>query len=202
MDFGCGWGENTVVFAHLGYDIEAFDISEQNVGVTRSLAEKYGVSDKIKVQVEAAECLSYPNEYFDVISGVDILHHVDIPKAVSQCHRILKLGGVAIFREPLSNMLFDGIRNTSFVKRFFPNDASFDLHITEDERKLNQNDLRLIKDVFPNCHIDYFRILSRIDKVVPSWARAAEKLDYRLRFLPGLYCWSGTIVLMLTKTAR
>lgn len=83
LDFGCGWGSNTVVFAHIGYDVSAFDISEQNVASTRELAQKYGVSDKVTLQVEAAECLDYPNEYFDVIAGIDILHHVDIPQAIS-----------------------------------------------------------------------------------------------------------------------
>jgi len=202
LDFGCGWGENTVKFARLGYDVEAFDISEVNVDLARTLAEKYGVSDKVKLQIGAAESLGYPNEYFDVIAGVDILHHVDIPRAVRQSHRVLKPRGVAIFHEPLSNIIFDGIRNTSFVKRFFPNDASFDLHITEDERKLTQNDLRSIKDVFPDCHIDRFRILSRIDSVVPSLGRAAQKLDYRLGLLPGMHWWSGTIVLTMTKSDR
>lgn len=74
------------------------------------------------------------------------------------------------------------------------------MHITEDERKLTKNDLFAIKKVFPECHIDWFRIFSRIDKVFPSLSRAAEKLDYRLRFLPGMHWLSGSIVLTLTKS--
>jgi 2-polyprenyl-3-methyl-5-hydroxy-6-metoxy-1,4-benzoquinol methylase len=200
LDFGCGWGDNTVIFAHIGYQVEGFDISEGNLDVGRQLAEKAGVTKQIHFSVQRAENLDYPEGHFDVIAGVDILHHVDIPSAIPECHRVLRKGGVAFFVEPLSNPLFDSLRNTSLIRRFWPNQVSFERHITSDERKLTSQDLKLISHVFPRHRIDRFRILSRLEVLFHTGATTLGKLDYSLRFLP-FYGWlAGTVVLTLEKT--
>lgn len=201
LDFGCGWGDNTIIFAHIGYQVEGFDISENNLEVARQLAEKAGITKQINLSVQRAEKLDYPDGHFDVVAGVDILHHVDIGSAIPECRRVLREGGVAFFVEPRFNPLFDNIRNTRLIRRFWPNDVSFERHVTCDERKLTDKDLKFISRVFPRHRIDRFRILSRLEVLFHSGAITLGKLDYRLRFLP-LYGWlAGTVVLTLEKTS-
>ena len=202
LDFGCGWGDNSATFAHIGYQVEGFDISEGNLVVARQLCEKEGVANKVHFSVQRAESLTYPDAQFDVVAGVDILHHVEIPSALAECHRVLRYGGVAFFIEPLSNPLFDTIRNTRLARRFWPNETSFERHITSDERKLTKKDLKLIGRIFPRPKIDRFRILSRLEVLLHSGARTLEKLDYSFRFVPFYGSFAGTIVLTLDKRAE
>jgi 2-polyprenyl-3-methyl-5-hydroxy-6-metoxy-1,4-benzoquinol methylase len=200
LDFGCGWGTNTVVFAKIGYAVEGFDISSKNIEHTRSLAATYGLADKVHAQIEAAESLSYSDGQFDVVVGVDILHHVDIDAAIREVHRVLKPGGVAIFREPVEQPIFDWLRNTALVKRLKPNSKSLDNHITEDERKLTRAELAKVLRAFPSHRIESFRMLSRLDALSPSLIAPLEKLDRHLAVIPGFTWWRGTTLLVLRRT--
>jgi ubiquinone/menaquinone biosynthesis C-methylase UbiE len=199
LDFGCGWGDNSATFAHIGYQVEGFDISEGNLDVARQLAEKEGLTNRVHFGVQRAESLSYPDAQFDVVVGVDILHHVEISSALAECRRVLREGGIAFFIEPLSNPLFDTIRNTRLVRRFWPNEASFERHITCDERKLTNKDLELIGRIFPRHRIDRFRILSRLEVLLHGGVMTLQKLDYSLRFVPFYGRLAGTIVLTLDR---
>jgi 2-polyprenyl-3-methyl-5-hydroxy-6-metoxy-1,4-benzoquinol methylase len=199
LDFGCGWGEYTVLFARIGYRVHGFDVSEGNVNAARQLARKYGLGDRIEVSVQTAERLPYPDRRFDVIAGVDILHHVDVPAAITECHRVLRSGGMAIFREPIYNPVFDTIRNWAPVRRLWPNQPSFDAHITADERKLSADDIATIRKIFPRCELEYSRVISRLAALLPSKLTRLEKVDYRLRGLVGMKHLSGYAILVLRK---
>lgn len=202
LDFGCGWGDNSSIFAHIGYEVEGFDISEGNLDVARQLAENEGLANRIHFSVQRAESLNYPDGHFDVVAGVDILHHVEISPAIAECHRVLREGGVAFFTEPLANPLFETVRNTRLVLRFWPNDASFERHITCDERKLTAEDLKVIASIFPDHRIERFRILSRLDVLFHAGLMRLEKLDYSFRSVPFYGRLAGTIVLTLEKRAE
>ena len=113
---------------------------------------------------------------------------------------MLREGGVAFFVEPLSNPLFDTVRNTRFIRRLWPNEASFERHITSDERKLTNEDIKLIGRIFPRHQIDSFRILSRLEVLFHAGMMGLEKLDYTFRFVPFYGCLAGTVVLTLNKS--
>ncbi len=197
LDFGCGWGDNTVIFAKIGYQVEGFDIAESNLEVARELAKKAGVSERVNFSVQRAEHLRYADRNFDVVAGIDILHHVDIPYAITECRRVLREGGVAVFVEPFFVPIFDRLRNTRLVKRLWPNDSSFERHITADERKLSRRDLDVITGTFQKHRVERFRVLSRLAVILNGNIAKLEKLDYKLRFLPGFGRLAGTIVLTL-----
>jgi 2-polyprenyl-3-methyl-5-hydroxy-6-metoxy-1,4-benzoquinol methylase len=199
LDFGCGWGDNSIVFAKMGFDVHGFDISEGNLNAARALAEKYGMSDKLKFSRQEAEKLEFPDNEFDVIAGVDILHHVDIEPSIRECHRVLKPGGVAIFKEPIANPVFDTVRRLGAVRKLVPNTASFERHITEDERKLTSADLRVMERVFSRVEVHSFRIVSRLERLVHGVSRALEKTDYYCSVIPGYSRLRGTIVLTMRK---
>lgn len=203
LDFGCGAGHDAVRFAHAGYDVCGFDISEGNCNAARHFASRYELSDKINISVETAEALSYEDGFFDVVAGVDVLHHVDIPNAIRETYRVLKPGGVAFFREPVEIPVFDTIRNTRLVKHFFPNSKSFDqhTHITEDERKLNKEDLSIIKATFPDAQISRFDALAKFYRLAPWMSLAdVQKIDHQfIRLIPGMHHFGGGMILTLSK---
>ena len=203
LDFGSGPGDNALRFSHIGYLVEGFDICQSNVDVSRTLFKKYGVESG-KFQVSAAEKLPYESDCFHFIAGIDILHHVDVEKSLLECRRVLKPGGIAVFREPFEVPFLDWIRNTLIVRAFAPKSKSFELHITEDERKLNHRDMEIIKSIFPSTKIKQYFLLARFDKFFregsdpkPSFL---EKIDYHLMSVfPFLKVLGGVRIIIMRK---
>jgi 2-polyprenyl-3-methyl-5-hydroxy-6-metoxy-1,4-benzoquinol methylase len=202
LDFGCGPGSYAVQFAHIGYHVSGFDISPANVEAARALSLRYGVDDRTSFRVGVAERLEYPSSHFDVVAGIDILHHVEIRAAMSECLRVLKPGGVALFKEPVEVPILDRLRNSRLGRAVRPKAASFDRHITEDERKLTEEDLRFIRGV---CRAEEhrFRLMSRLEVLIGhhlqsmTGASRLEMLDnHLLRWFPPLRRFGGNVVLI------
>lgn len=202
LDFGTGPGENALRLAHIGYHVEGFDISEKNIEIASELFKKNDKNGNF--QVSFAEELPYGDDTFELIVGIDILHHVDIKKSINECYRVLKPGGKAFFREPVEVPLLDRIRETKLVQLFAPKQASFELHITEDERKLNKIDDDLIKSIFPKIKRHYYFFFARFDKFFREGSDPSpsllEKLDHKLlNAFPFLKKLCGTVIYELEK---
>lgn len=204
LDFGCGAGDASVRFARMGYQVWGFDICPANINIAKRRGEKYNLLDKLTFSIQTAERLDYQDDFFDVVIGIDILHHIDIEAAIAECHRVLKKGGKAVFKEHVMVPFLDQIRNYRLVTKLVPNDVSMSNHITHDERKLEADDLELIKSVFPNCRCYRFELLGKLKKLVrrPENPKPSilEKIDHRLfQSFPMLSKLGGTIALELTK---
>jgi ubiquinone/menaquinone biosynthesis C-methylase UbiE len=204
LDFGSGPGENALRFSEIGYSVEGFDICESNVQISQTLFERYDRASRGHFQVAAAEHLPYPDDHFDVIAGIDILHHVEIELALKECRRVLRPKGVAIFREPVEVPYLDPIRNSWIVRAIAPKEMSIYHHITADERKLNQADLEVIKRIFPNSTLYHYLLLARLDRFYrrgsdssPSWL---ERIDHVLmKYVPFLRIFSGAKIIVMKK---
>lgn len=204
LDFGCGKGEYSILFSKIGYQVSGFDLSPNNISIAKRLAEQYDLSAKTNFTVGVAEKLDYPAEHFDIIFGIDILHHVDIRQALAECSRVLKNGGVAIFHEPVRVPIFDTLRDTKLGRWLVPKEASLDRHVTEDERKLGADDLKIIRSFDSNFSMERFLLFSRFDRFVrnPENKRPSllEKVDAQLfKFLPFIKGFGGVMIIALKK---
>lgn len=101
LDYGCGQGEESAYFAALGAVVTAIDISEVGIRVGRERAS----SNNLRVDFRVMSCTptELPNDSFDIVHGMGILHHVGLAEGLSEIHRLLKPGGIAIFLEPLGS---------------------------------------------------------------------------------------------------
>ncbi len=206
LDFGCGTGIAALRFAYLGYQVEGFDLSPANIKLAKEMAAAHQLTDRAHFRAMAAEQLDYPDDTFDLIVGIDILHHVEIEPAIQEARRVLKPGGVAIFKEHVEVPVIDPLRNTSLVRRLAPTGSSLDQHITEDERKLNRVDLETIQRQFDRVETERFTLVSRLDRLLPKTADTLrgrlQKLDYRLMQLcKPLAELGGTVVLICHKAS-
>jgi 2-polyprenyl-3-methyl-5-hydroxy-6-metoxy-1,4-benzoquinol methylase len=203
LDFGCGSGIYSVIFGKVGYEVFGFDISPSNVAIAEQLSAKYGMSQTVHFKTGLGESLDYEDGFFDVVIGVDILHHVDINRSIKECLRVLKKGGTAFFKEPVSVPVFDTLRNTGFGRWLVPNAMSLDRHITEDERKLSKTDLQMIGAMCPTMAMKRFRLFSRLDafnKTANGKASKLEKFDEQtFSRLPFTKVLGGDVVITLTK---
>lgn len=194
LDFGGGPGYYAVLYARIGYRVESFDISVGSVEFAARRAQAHGYADDIHVSVGVGEQLAYQGESFDVVCGIDILHHLDdIPAAIRECHRVLKPGGVAYFKEFFEAVAWDRIRNTRLLRKIAPNSAShdFDRYVTEDERKVDAADLRAIGEIAPGIDVKYFRILSRLNNIglLGGKFKSAEALFQRKAWADKIDRW-------------
>lgn len=204
LDFGCGKGDISVRLAKVGYDVCGFDLSPGNIAAAQHLARQYNFAEQTHFSVGTAEWLEYPNASFDVVVGMDILHHVEIQPAVTETLRVLKPGGVAIFREHIEVPVQEWFRGSRLGRWLVPPGESLDRNITRHERKLNADDLRTIRELCPSLRIRRFTLLSRLDTLLrrsdsprPSWL---ERLDrHLLRLLPPLRPLGASGVLMLSR---
>jgi SAM-dependent methyltransferase len=152
-EFGCGYGIVGAYLAQRGARVFAFDIADSNVIVAQRTARVNGVSDRMVIQIMQGECLSYPDDAFDLVFGNAVLHHLHIPTAVHGIRRVLKPGGVAIFREPLGeNRLLECARNC-------PLRSSGHRH-TADERSFLYSDMEAIRAVFPDARFRESELLT------------------------------------------
>lgn len=204
LDFGCGLGNAAMCHARIGYHVSGFDICEENIVACRRKAEKYGFRDRTEFSLQTAEALSYPDDSFDVVAGFDILHHVEVELALAQARRVLKPGGIAVFREFVEVPVLDSLRNSAIGTWLVPNDPSLDDHRTQDEEKLTREQMRTVRAVFPECELIHFNLLSRLNKFLPNphpeRPSRIEMLDRAVfRWLPFTRRLGGDVVMVLRK---
>jgi len=207
LDLGCGIGEAAIRFASIGYDVDAFDISPHNIAIARGLAAKHGLADRCTFDVMTAEDLQYDDDRFDFIVGVDILHHIEINRSVSEAWRVLKPGGFAIFKEHVEAPIIEPFRNSWLLQKIAPSEKSVDNHITHDEKKLTRDDVDYITSVFHTMDIRKFTMLGRFERLLPwnstAWRSRLQKADYAMmKAAPFLKTFAGTAVLIGGKAPQ
>ena len=120
LEIGCGTGIFTEkIYLATNARITAIDISP-------ALLEQASIKlPDVKFLVENAMSLSFENDTFDVIYGSSVLHHLDMPTALSEFYRVLRPAtddgkpGKLVFAEP--NMLNPQIfiqKNVPCIKRW------------------------------------------------------------------------------------
>ena len=81
----------------------AFDISPDGPEILAKFAKDLETSNHLEMSVQNAEEMRFGDSTFDVIIGSSVLHHFDNYESfLTDCHRMLKPGAVAIFGEPFA----------------------------------------------------------------------------------------------------
>jgi ABC-2 type transport system ATP-binding protein len=94
VEFGCGTGYFTKAIAQNARRVLATDLSDEMLGAAKANLEEYA-----NVAIEKADCEGalYPPESFDAVLMANVLHVIENPeKALRECFRILKQGGLLI----------------------------------------------------------------------------------------------------------
>ena len=200
LDYGCGYGNLGLYLSRNGAQVWGFDLSQPAIETANRAARRYGLVAEF-AQMDAA-ALTYPDEFFDLVVGFGVLHHViKYPRVDAHLFRVLKRGGRAVFHETLwDNPLIN------LARRFTSehSDAG-DAHLTERE-------LRWFCGRFSQVQLEkrhLFYMLKRLAKLPrtdwyselqprPLW-QAVRSLDQQiLRFRP-LRHFCGEVIVYLQK---
>jgi ubiquinone/menaquinone biosynthesis C-methylase UbiE len=167
----CGSGDQPVMAANAGAEVYAVDISAAGIEKARQMAEFNNV--KVRAEIMDLHQLSYPDDFFDVMFGSAVLHHLDCVRAGAEFYRCLKPGGLAYFAGENSD------RNC--ILRFFYRALGhwgvdgkpkkylfFQRTGTPDERMLCEADIEALRRYFGNTvqvtvtEFMFFRKLSHV----------------------------------------
>jgi ubiquinone/menaquinone biosynthesis C-methylase UbiE len=95
LDVGCGTGAMGLLFAEMGHQVTAVDLSEAMISKAREKADAQKLS--IELQTGDAEHLPFSDGSFDVVVNRHLLWTLPHPAtALKEWHRVLKSGGVVL----------------------------------------------------------------------------------------------------------
>ncbi len=204
LECGCGFGVVSVTLARRGAQVEAFDICPQFVEATERLIRENDVTGRVNVKQATMEKLEYPDASFDLVVGMNVLHHVEIAQAAPEIPRVLKPGGMAVFTEPVSpNALREAVRR---CYRSLPLIAK---RGTETEHPVTREELQHLSDAVggrmthkagPFSFFSHLVAILLVSKKAWAVRRAATGLDRAVdRVLPFLRAFSTDHMLVMEK---
>jgi SAM-dependent methyltransferase len=198
LDCGAGAGRNGAVLAARGARVVAVDISAALLGIARRTARANRLEASMVFACASAHRLPFPDEAIDLVFGNAVLHHLDVPVAAREIHRVLRPGGRAVFREPLRNS-----RLVRLLRGLVPGRP---VDVSPYERPLTDADLAAAAAPFSGIRSRVFALpFVRAAESVPVRSTLVHRL-YRadaaaLRRARWLRRYAGIVVFELTKAS-
>jgi ubiquinone/menaquinone biosynthesis C-methylase UbiE len=97
LEVGCGQGSTLNYLPKFGAFVHGIDASETSLAQARAGARELSHLDQIELSVGDAEHLNFPNESFDAVVSIGVLHHTqDTLGGIREIYRVLKPGGFAV----------------------------------------------------------------------------------------------------------
>jgi ubiquinone/menaquinone biosynthesis C-methylase UbiE len=175
LALGAGSGELSVFLAQKGAEVVVADISYYMCAVTMELARTHRVSDRVRVVTTAAEFMALPSAFFDLVFAENVLHHLDLDRALPEICRVLKENGKSVLIEPLGhNPILNLFRCLSPGIR------------TESEQPMRMRDIRKTAGFFSRCRHREFHLTTLMLYV---WFYAVERSDpNKVRYWEKIVC--------------
>lgn len=100
LDFGCGNGANTVLYAGDFATVDGVDVEAERVAEAVAAAADLGLAN-VTYQVYDGEQLPFEDEVFDHVTSYEVLEHTaDDAAAVAEIRRVLRPGAAATISVP------------------------------------------------------------------------------------------------------
>jgi ubiquinone/menaquinone biosynthesis C-methylase UbiE len=200
LDLGTGSGFLAALLAARGASVAAVDVSDESLALCRERARVSGLSERITTHNMPGEALGFPDNSFDSVVGIYLLHHLDLARGVAEIHRVLRPGGTAVFMETWGRNRLLMAARSHVAGRMGIERASSD-----DERPLDREACRILENSafktveyrFPNL------VFLRMACYLPSYIRGPlaiwKAADTALGLIPGMRQYSYFSIVTLRK---
>ena len=118
LDYCCGTGVYSIFPATQGAIVSGIDISSQSIKVAKDRSERMNVSDRCFFEVGDAENLSYKSRTFDIALSLGSLTYLNLDRAFSELHRVLKQDGILIIIDSLGHNPIFNINRRSNINNY------------------------------------------------------------------------------------
>lgn len=146
LEYGCGMQSKINWLAANSQHRYSFDLSD--FAIAKHSKEAIEKKYPTEYTVADAHKLPYEDNFFDVVFGTAILHHLDLSVAIPELNRITKQGGLVVFVEPLGH--------NYFINKF--RDKTPELR-TVDEHPLLKSDLNTFEKHFSLNQTKYYFLM-------------------------------------------
>ena len=194
---GCAEGGVTPLAKAGAEKVLGVDIASEPVKRLNEKIEQEKLSNIASAIVGNAESLEVPNNSFDVICCLGVLHHLDIQKAAESWSNALNKDGLVVMEEP---MAFNPV--VALYRLLTPKMR------TDDEHPLVPDDIKLLKKYFEKVDVQgyvlfslfslFFVYIYKSDEFRDKSNKFLERVDNfllkRFKFL-NYFCWTSVIVL-------
>jgi ubiquinone/menaquinone biosynthesis C-methylase UbiE len=177
---GCGFGEDAIRIARMGASVYGIDICKHSLEIARHRARGAAGAGEVILQRIACESIDFPDNFFDAVFCVDILHHVDLQRCLSEIQRVAKPDPLLVVSEVYTHSILQWIRTSFLVTKvvypwFVPIIYGKDVYITEDEHKLDQRDLAALRKSFSDLQFSYYYMAA--NRLFRNWNNTLTKID-------------------------
>jgi len=194
LEYGCGNGAFSLQetqLARIAGEYHGIDISDLAITQARRSLDD-ALRSHCHFEQMDAEALAYPDQYFDLVFGRGIIHHLTVRRAYAELSRVLRPGGRAIFFEPMGHNLA-----INLFRRRTP-----DLR-TSDEHPLLTSDLRDARTYFSRVESRFYGLATLaavpFSRRLPGLMAGCAALDRTLLKLPLLRSQAWFVLLTLVK---
>ncbi len=97
LDLGCGDGRHLIFLGKLGYEMYGLDFAPTALNHSKEWLNEEGLQAELKCGDMSQ--LPWPDQYFDAIVSIRVLHHhtiVSARKTFDEVHRVLRTGGYVL----------------------------------------------------------------------------------------------------------
>jgi len=108
IDYGCGNGAQTLLFADRFRRIDGVDITRAGLDAFRAEADLRGLGNKVRLHLSNGVAIPLPENAADCLMSFEVLEHVTDQKAVlAEMRRVLQPDGVMILSVPNRWWIFE-----------------------------------------------------------------------------------------------
>ena len=100
IDIGCGYGFRTIELSKaINGSVVGIDVDSTRIEEAEKFVRENGIQN-CRFKVMDAESLEFGEGRFDVVVADEMIHHVrNLDKVISEMHRVLKNGGIAMISD-------------------------------------------------------------------------------------------------------
>jgi 2-polyprenyl-3-methyl-5-hydroxy-6-metoxy-1,4-benzoquinol methylase len=196
LDFGCGSGQNSLLLARRGAKVFSMDISESLIRLARQRLKVNGIDSGVHFFAGSAHEIALAAESVDIVYGIAILHHLDLPLVAKEVKRVLHKGGRAIFQEPVRNSKMIRLMR-SLIPYQSPDVSPFERPLTDDELKEFAGGFSHYRSrAFMLPYLNLADVLPGADRLIPPLYRMDGAI---LKRLPALGYYASVRVIEIVK---